>query len=41
MVVDHTTGKQTPLHQHNGVYYLDVWYKPGDEVKQGFPRQGA
>ena len=35
------TGKQTPLRQHNGVYYLDVWYKPGDEVKQGFPRQGA
>ena len=35
------TGKKTPLRQHNGVYYLDVWYKPGDEVKQGFPRQGA
>ena len=37
------TGKQTPLRQHNGVYYLDVWYKPGDEIKmnQGFPRQGA
>ena len=36
-----TTGKQTPLRQHNGVYYLDVWYKPGDEMNQGFPRQGA
>ena len=35
------TGKQTPLRQHNGVYYLDIWYKPADEVKQGFLRQGA
>ena len=35
------TGKQTPLRQNNGVYYLDVWYKPGEEVSQGFPRQGA
>ena len=24
-----TTGKKTPLRQHNGVYYLDVWVKPG------------
>ena len=32
-----TTGKKTPLRQNNGVYYLDVWYKPGDEVNQGFP----
>ena len=23
------TGKQTPLRQHNGVYYLDAWVKPG------------
>ena len=33
------TGKIIQLRQHNGVYYLDVWYKPGDELKQGFPRQ--
>lgn len=35
-----STGKVTPLRQYNGAYYLDVWYKPGDELKQGFPRQG-
>ena len=23
------TGKLTPLRQHNGVYYLDAWVKPG------------
>ena len=23
------TGNKTPLRQHNGVYYLDVWVKPG------------
>ena len=23
------TGKQTPRRQHNGVYYLDAWVKPG------------
>ena len=35
-----TTGKQTMLRQTNGVYYLDVWMKPGNEWKaQGFPRQ--
>ena len=35
-----TTGKKTPLRQHNGVYYLDVWVKPGCGYdNQGFPRQ--
>ena len=24
-----STGKKTPLRQHNGVYYLDVWVKAG------------
>ena len=24
------TGKCTPLRQHNGVYYLDVWVRDGD-----------
>ena len=38
-----TTGKQTPLRQHNGVYYLDVWVKPGhgfdnDQNDQVFAR---
>ena len=38
-----TTGKQTPLRQHNGVYYLDVWVKPGhgfdnDQNNQVFAR---
>ena len=38
-----TTMKQTPLRQHNGVYYLDVWIKPGhgfdnDRNDQGFTR---
>ena len=23
------TGKETPLRQHNGAYYMDVWVKPG------------
>ena len=41
-----TTGKKTPLRQHNGVYYMDVWVKPGhgydnDEHNQGFHRQGS
>ena len=36
------TGNLTPLRQYNGVYYLDMWMKPGDHVNpQGFPRQGA
>ena len=40
------TGKKTPLRQHNGVYYMDVWVKPGhgydnDEQNQGFHRQGS
>ena len=40
-----TTGKKTPLRQHNGVYYLDVWVKPGHGYdnqmnNQGFQRQG-
>ena len=41
-----TTLKQTPLRQHNGVYYLDVWIKPGyafdnDKNSQGFTRPAA
>ena len=41
-----TTGKKTPLRQHNGVYYMDVWVKPGhgydnEENNQGFQRQGS
>ena len=41
-----TTGKQTPLRQHSGIYYLDVWMKPGqgfdnDKNDQGFHRQGS
>ena len=37
------TKKQTPLRQHNGVYYLDVWIKPGhgydnDQNNQVFAR---
>ena len=37
------TGEKTPLRQHNGVYYLDVWVKPGhgydnQENNQGFQR---
>ena len=42
------TGKCTPLRQNNGVYYLDVWMKPGDgldakgnRVNTGFHRQGS
>ena len=36
-----TTGKTTPLRQHNGVYYLDVWVKPGmGHDNQDFHRQG-
>ena len=34
------TGKKTPLRQHNGVYYLDVWVKPGCGYdNQDFQRQ--
>ena len=32
------TKNKTPLRQYNGVYYLDMWMKPGDHV--GFHRQG-
>ena len=32
------TMNRTPLRQYNGVYYLDMWMKPGDHV--GFHRQG-
>ena len=40
-----STGKKTPLRQHNGVYYMDAWVKPGqgydnNENEQGFHRQG-
>ena len=36
-----TTGKKTPLRQHNGVYYMDVWVKPGQgyDNDQDFRRQ--
>ena len=34
------SGKITPLRQHNGVYYLDVWVRPGAGIdNQGFPWQ--
>ena len=41
-----TTGKNIPLRQHNGVYYMDVWIKPGHgydnkENDQDFQRQGG
>ena len=41
-----TTGKRTPLRQHNGVYYMDAWVRPGhgydnDRNDQGFTRQGS
>ena len=29
-IQDKQTGKCTPLRQHNGVYYLDVWVREGD-----------
>ena len=33
------TGHTVPLRQSNGVYYLDVWMKPGNEVSsQDFTR---
>ena len=35
-----TSGKKTILRQTNGVYFLDVWMKPGDHMSnQGFRRQ--
>ena len=34
------TGKKTILRQTGGVYFLDVWMKPGDHMtNQGFRRQ--
>ena len=39
-IEDKRTGHKTKLRQHNGVYFLDVWMKPGEHVPaQGFPRQ--
>ena len=39
-VENKTTGKKTPLRQHNGVYYMDVWVKPGCGYdNQDFRRQ--
>ena len=40
------SGKRTPLRLHNGVYYMDVWMKPGNgfdnqKNEQGFQRQGS
>ena len=47
-IQNRNTGKCTPLRQHNGVYYLDVWMKPGDSLDEkgirtnsGFHRQGS
>ena len=42
-IEDKVSGKKTPLRQHNGVYYLDVWIKPGhgldnDQKDQDFTR---
>ena len=39
------TGNRTYFRQSNGVYYMDVWVKPGKgydnhENEQGFQRQG-
>ena len=36
-IEDKTTKNRTPLRQHNGVYYLDVWVRPG-EYYSGFQR---
>ena len=34
------TQKRTPLRQSMGVYFLDLWMKPGDHIMpMGFPRQ--
>ena len=34
------TGKKTSLRESNGVYFLDVWMRPGDHLDhQGFRRQ--
>ena len=39
-IEDKTTGERTKLRQQNGVYFLDVWMRPGEHVPiQGFPRQ--
>ena len=39
-IEDKATGRRTPLRQQNGVYFLDVWMRPGEHVPaQGFPRQ--
>ena len=42
IIVNKSTGKKTPLRQHNGVYYMDVWVKPGQgyDNDQDFHRQG-
>ena len=39
-IEDKKSGHKTKLRQTNGVYFLDVWMKPGEHVPvQGFPRQ--
>ena len=43
-IMNINTGKKAPLRQHHGVYYLDVWVKPGEFIDnkrnvQGFHRQ--
>ena len=45
-IMNVNTGKKTPLRQQHGVYYLDVWVKPGEYVDakgnpQGFHRQAS
>ena len=41
-IEDKKTGQKTKLRQTNGVYFLDVWMKPGEHVPpQGFPRQAS
>ena len=41
-VIKHViTGHEIPLRKSGGVWFLDVWVKPGNEQKpQDFPRQG-
>ena len=33
-------GHKIPLRQTGGVYWLDVWMKPGNELNKDFPRRG-
>ena len=44
-IENESTGKKTPLRQHNGVYFLDAWIKPGhghdNPESHDFHRQGS